>query len=343
MMMGATIKNHFANLMGIDKKDLFVVSVVPCIAKKYEAKRPKFAPGGIPDVDTVINSGEMLEMMELKRIDPEDVVPQEYDEPYRQVSGAGILFANSGGVAEAALRMAVEKLSGQPLTDHIDFTEIRGFDGIKETTIEAEGIKVRVAVISGLNNAEPVIQKIVNGEEIGYDLIEIMACPGGCISGAGHPVPKKIDSLEKREKVIVDIDKHSKYRKSQDNPDIKKLYEDFYGEANSHLAHELLHTHYQQVKGDTLGAHVLRKSDSAFITREFEICICDKCAAQGSKEIYARTLKGIKDNKMEPFARIRTIRLKENHPGEGIHLTLDGKVMDVSSLEHIYRTILENK
>lgn len=343
MMMGATIKNHFANLMGIDKKDLFVVSVVPCIAKKYEAKRPEFAPGGIPDVDTVINSGEMLEMMELKRIDPEDVVPQEYDEPYRQVSGAGILFANSGGVAEAALRMAVEKLSGQPLTDHIDFTEIRGFDGIKETTIEAEGIKVRVAVISGLNNAEPVIQKIVNGEEIGYDLIEIMACPGGCISGAGHPVPKKIDSLEKREKVIVDIDKHSKYRKSQDNPDIKKLYEDFYGEANSHLAHELLHTHYQQVKGDTLGAHVLRKSDSAFITREFEICICDKCAAQGSKEIYARTLKGIKDNKMEPFARIRTIRLKENHPGEGIHLTLDGKVMDVSSLEHIYRTILENK
>ena len=167
----------------------------------------------------------------------------EYDEPYKEVSGAGILFANSGGVAEAALRMAVEKISGTPLTDQMDFVDIRGFDGVKETTVEANGIKVRVAVISGLNNAEPILQRIVNGEEVGYDLIEIMACPGGCISGAGHPVPEKIGTLEMREKIIVDIDKKSKIRKSQDNPDIKKLYDDFYGEANSHLAHELLHTH----------------------------------------------------------------------------------------------------
>ncbi len=222
MMMGATIKNHFAEIVGKDKKELFVVSIVPCIAKKYEARRPEFAPEGIRDVDAVLNSLEMLEMMDIKRIEAEDIVPQEYDMPYKQVSGAGILFANSGGVAEAALRMAVEKLSGTPLNEHIDFTEIRGFDGVKETTVEANGIKVRVAVISGLNNAEPVIKKVANGEDIGYDLIEIMACPGGCISGAGHPVPQKIDSLEKREKIIVDIDKGSKIRKSQDNQDVMK-------------------------------------------------------------------------------------------------------------------------
>ena len=342
MMMGATIKNHFTKVSGIDKKDLYVVSIVPCIAKKYEAKRPEFSSEGIPDVDAVLNSGEMLEMINLKRIDPEDIVPSEYDEPYRQVSGAGILFANSGGVAEAALRMAVEKLSGQSLTDHIDFTEIRGFDGVKETTIEVEGIKVRVAVISGLNNAEPIIQKIINGEEVGYDLIEIMACPGGCISGAGHPVPEKIDSLEKREKVIVDIDKGLKLRKCQDNPDILKLYQDFYGETNSHLAHELLHTHYHKVEGDTLGSQVSRKSDSAFITREFEICVCDRCSGKGSKEIYEKTLNKIAEEKMEPFVRIRTIRLKENHEGENIHLTLDGKVIDIAKLDNIYRTIKEN-
>ena len=211
-----------AEVSGIDKKDIFAVSIVPCIAKKYEAQRSEFQRDGVRDVDAVLTSGELLEMLELKRIKATDIVPQEFDEPYRIVSGAGVLFGNSGGVAEAALRMALEELTGVKTDDHIDFTEIRGFDGIKETTLEANGMKVRVAVISGLNNAEHIVEKIVEGEDVGYDLIEVMSCPGGCISGAGHPVPEKIDSLEKRQQVLIDIDKTSKYRKSQDNPDIQK-------------------------------------------------------------------------------------------------------------------------
>jgi formate dehydrogenase major subunit len=261
MMMGATIKNHYAKIAGIDRKDVYVVSIVPCIAKKYEAKRPEFSHDGIPDVDAVLNSSELFEMMELKNIKPLEVIPQEYDEPYRHVSGAGILFGNSGGVAEAALRMALVKLSGTPLNDQVEFSDIRGFDGVKEITLEANGIKLRVAVISGLNNAEPVIQKIVNGEEIGYDLIEVMACPGGCISGAGHPVPKKIDTLEKRRQVIVNIDRNSKIRRCQENPDVLKLYREFFGEPNSHLAHELLHTHYYHVNGEAIDRKTRRKSD----------------------------------------------------------------------------------
>ncbi|KAF1085289.1 Iron hydrogenase 1 [Sporotomaculum syntrophicum] len=343
MMMGATIKNHFAQMAGLARQDLYVVSIVPCIAKKYEAKRPEFATDGIPDVDAVLNSVEMLEMMDLKLIDPADVVPQEYDEPYRMVSGAGILFGNSGGVAEAALRMAVEKLSGVPLADHLDFTEIRGFDGVKETTIEANGVKVRVAVISGLHNAEPIIQKVARGEEIGYDLIEIMACPGGCISGAGHPVPEKIDSLEKREQVLIDIDMSSKIRKSQDNPDIMKLYQEFYGQPNSQLAHELLHTHYYQVEGDTLGAKVLKKSDSAFLTNEFEICVCDACSAKGSKELYQATYNSIHAQKMDAFVKVRTTRLKAGHAGEGIHVILDGKKIEAAELSNIYKAIRANR
>lgn len=339
MMMGATIKSHFARVSGIDKKDLFVVSIVPCIAKKYEAKRPEFAPDGVPDVDAVLNSLELLEMLDLKEIEKSDITPQDYDEPYKIGTGAGILFGNSGGVAEAALRLAVEKLSGVPLGEHVDFTEIRGFDGVKEITIEANNMKVRVAVISGLNNAEPILQKMVNGEEIGYDLIEIMACPGGCISGAGHPVPEKIGTLEQRGQVIVDADKGAKFRKSQDNPDIVKLYKEFFGDPNSHLAHELLHTHYARAKGDTLGSNVLRKSDSAFITREFDICICDQCAALGSKALYESTQQKIKDQHKEAFARVRSIRLKENHPGDGIYVTLDGKRIDADKLNNIYRTI----
>jgi formate dehydrogenase major subunit len=341
MMMASTIKNHFAQREGLKKEDLYVVSIVPCIAKKYEAAREEFAPDGIRDADAVLNSQEMLEMMDLKMIEPEDIPMAEYDEPYKEVSGAGVLFANSGGVAEAALRMAVEKLTGVPLTDHMDFVEIRGFDGIKETTIEANGLKVRVAVISGLNNAEPIIEKVAKGIDVGYDLIEIMACPGGCIAGAGHPIPKRIDCLEKREQVIVDIDKNSKIRKSQDNPDVLKLYKDYFGEPNSHLAHELLHTHYHHVNGDTLGCGILKKSDSAFITREFEVCVCDDCVKQGSKELYQASLAKIKEEKMDPFVNIRTVRLRENHGGEGIHVTLDGKLIPAEKMGNIYSVIKE--
>lgn len=140
--------------------------------------------------------------------------------------------------------MAVEKLTGHVLTDHLDFKELRGFEGLKEATIDAGGTKVRVAVVSGLKNADPIVKKIIAGEDTGYDLIEVMACPGGCICGAGHPVPDKLDVMEKRQQVLVDIDKTSKYRKSQENPDILNLYKDFYGEAGSSIAHELLHTTY---------------------------------------------------------------------------------------------------
>jgi formate dehydrogenase major subunit len=343
MMMGATVKNHYAKLSGIDKKDLYVVSIVPCIAKKYEAARPEFSPDGIRDVDAVLTSSEMLQMASLKRISTDEIKPREFDDPYKQVSGAGILFGASGGVAEAALRMAVEKLTGEVLTEHLDFEEVRGFEGVKEATVEANETKVRVAVISGLNNAEPIIEKIIQGVGVGYDLIEVMACPGGCICGAGHPVPEKIDALEKRQKVLVNIDKISEYRKSQENPDVLRLYDDFYGEANSPIAHKLLHTHYTPVKGDVICSNVRRKADSAFVTREFTICTCETCSSKGSRELYNRTTNKIKQQKMDSFVEIKTIRLKENHAGEGIYITLDGKLIEESMLDNIYESIQQSK
>lgn len=338
-MMGATVKNHYAKLAGIDKDDLFVVSVVPCIAKKYEAARPEFAPDGIRDVDAVITSSEMLEMLALSRMDTTDIVPQEFDDPYKHVSGAGILFGASGGVAEAALRMAVEKLTGQALTDHLDFEEIRGFEGLKEATIKANGTTVRVAVISGLNNAEPIIQKIIQGIDVGYDLIEVMACPGGCICGAGHPVPEKIGVLTQRQQVLVNIDKTSTYRKSQENPDILRLYNDFYGDANSSLAHQLLHTHYTPVKGDRTSGNILKKADSAFVTREFTICTCATCSGKGSEELYNKLAAQIKELKMDAFIKVSTIRLKETHNGEEVYITLDGKRIPEAKLKNLYEII----
>ncbi len=332
-MMAATVKNHYGEkIAGINRKDLFVVSVVPCLAKKFEAARPEFAVDKNRDADAVLTTTELLEMVALARIDRSELVPAEFDEPYKQVSGAGILFGASGGVAEAALRMAVEKLTGEPLTEHLDFEEIRGFEGVKESTVKAKGAEVRVAVISGLHNAEPIVQQILKGVDVGYDLIEVMACPGGCICGAGHPIPEKVDALDKRQKVLIDIDKTSTYRKSQENPDILRLYDDFYGEPNSPLAHKLLHTHYNVLGGDGVCGNIRKKANSAFVTHEITVCQCDICLANGSREAYHDLYSTVKHQGMDSFVDVKTIRLKSNHPVSGIYMAIDGKVIDQASL-----------
>lgn len=251
-MMGTTVKNHFAQQAGISLDELYVVSIVPCLAKKYEAARPEFAPEGIRDVDAVLTTTEFIEMVEMLHLKADDITPGEFDAPYSRVSGAGVLFGASGGVAEASLRMAVEKLTGEPLVDQLDFNEVRGFEGFKEATVTAGGTTVRVAVISGLNNVDPLVRRIVAGEDVGYDLVEVMACPGGCINGAGHPVPDRVGEMAARQKVLINIDHTSRYRKSQENPDILRLYDEFYGEPNSETAHHLLHTSYAPFRGEPI-------------------------------------------------------------------------------------------
>jgi formate dehydrogenase major subunit len=247
-MMGATVKNHFAKKYNVSLDDLYVVSIVPCLAKKFEAARPELAPDGLRDVDAVVTTTEFIEMLDMLRIDPKLIEPSTFDEPYARVTGAGVLFGASGGVAEAALRMAVEQLTGEPLTEHLDFEEIRGLEGFKHAAVTAGDRTVRVAVASGLGNAEPLIKRVIAGEDVGYDLIEIMACPGGCIAGAGNPAPELVQELRDRQEVLVDIDRTSTYRKSQENPDILRLYDDFYGQPNSPLAHQLLHTSYNNLR-----------------------------------------------------------------------------------------------
>ncbi|MFC0715415.1 [FeFe] hydrogenase, group A [Cellulomonas biazotea] len=242
-MMGATVKSHFAERAGLPVDRLYTVSIVPCLAKKYEAARPEFASDGVRDVDAVLTTTEFLEMVDMLRLRPEDVEPGTFDEPYAQVSGAGVLFGASGGVAEAALRMAVEKLTGESMAD-LDVHAVRGAEGIKETTVTAAGTTVRVAVVSGLNNVDALARRIRDGEDVGYDLIEVMACPGGCINGAGHPAPRDTLETAARQQVLVDIDRTAPVRRSQANPDLLRLYDDFYGEPGSPLAHRLLHTRY---------------------------------------------------------------------------------------------------
>lgn len=246
-MMGATVRQHYARRAGLDPASLHVVSIVPCLAKKDEAARPGLARDGRPDVDSVLTTTELLEMADTLRLEAADVVPGAFDPPYQQVSGAGVLFGASGGVAEAALRLAVERLTGD-LPGRLDFHEVRGLEGFKEATVVAGDATLRVAVISGLGNVDGLVRRIVAGEDVGYDLVEVMACPGGCINGAGQPLPERSAELPARQGVLVEIDRCSEHRRSQENPDLLRLYDEFYGEPGSPLAHELLHTSYAPVR-----------------------------------------------------------------------------------------------
>ncbi len=329
-MMGATVRNHFAEWADIPREDLFIVSIVPCLAKKSEAVRDEFAENGVRDVDCVLTSSELIEMVNLTYIDINEVEPAEFDDPYREVSGAGILFGASGGVAEAALRMAAEKLTGEVLTESLDFEEIRGFEGLKEATVTAGGKKIRVAVISGLHNAEPIIDRIHEGVDVGYDLIEVMACPGGCICGAGHPVPEKIDSLEKRQQVLVSIDKTSQYRKSHENPDIIRLYSEFYGEPNSDKAHKLLHTSFVSRKGRIISQR--KMSDSVYKTLNIEVCVCDKCRSRGVREFCVSLYEKLRVLKLAEGLVIKPLHLNESHPGEGLYIMVNGIQVSESEL-----------
>lgn len=242
-MMGAVLKSYYAEKIGIKPEDLIVVSVMPCLSKKYEAKREEFSHNGVPDVDIVISTRELADMIREAGIVFKDLEEQEYDSPLGESTGAAVIFGASGGVLEAALRTAADWIAGKDL-DSIEFTAVRGLDGIKEAEVEVGGLKLKAAVCSGLGNARRLLEKIERGEA-DYQAIEIMACPGGCLNGGGQPYHHgDMTILKKRLDALYKDDRDKPIRKSHKNPSIKKIYEEFLGEPGSHLAHHLLHTAY---------------------------------------------------------------------------------------------------
>ncbi len=242
-MFGAIAKTYYAEKIGVAPEDMLVVSVMPCLAKKYEAARSEFATNGIIDVDTVISTRELATMIKEAGIQFHELEDSDFDHPLGESTGAAIIFGATGGVLEAALRTAADWLAGEPL-DSIDFKAVRGLAGIREATVTVGGIEVRAAIASGLGNARQLLEKIRSGEAE-YEAIEIMACPGGCINGGGQPSIKGDTSvLEKRRQALYRIDEATAIRKSHENASIQKLYREFLGEPGSELAHKLLHTHY---------------------------------------------------------------------------------------------------
>jgi len=242
-MFGAIAKTYYADKIGVKPQDLIVVSVMPCQAKKYEASRPEFSRDGVKDVDFVLTTREMARMFMEAGIDISKMPDDNFDNPLGESTGAAVIFGVTGGVCEAALRTAYEWVTNKELKN-VNFTAVRGLDGIKEATVDIDGIEVRVAVSSGLGNARKLLEKIQSGE-CKYHVIEIMACPGGCINGGGQPfIHADTDILEKRMKGIYSIDNGKELRKSHENPYIQKLYKEFLGQPGSEKAHHLLHTEY---------------------------------------------------------------------------------------------------
>ena len=246
-MEGAMIKSYYAERAEIDPKDIVVVSVMPCTAKKFEAKRPELSNGGLPDVDVVITTRELARMIKEANIDFNKLPDEEFDNMLGESSGASVIFGATGGVMEAALRTAYTLITGEELKD-VNFTAVRGVEGIKEATVKIGDLDVSVAVASSTAMATKLLDAVKAGEK-NYAFIEIMGCPGGCVNGGGQPIVDAntraaVDIRSERAKALYREDQGKTIRKSHENPMIQKIYADYLEKPNSHKAHKLLHTKY---------------------------------------------------------------------------------------------------
>ena len=246
-MFGALVKTYFAEKKGIDPANIAVVTVMPCVAKKFEKNRENQAASGYPDIDASVTTRELARMIKEAGLLFNELPDGAYDNPMGEFTGAGVIFGVTGGVMEAALRTAAESITGKTF-DHLEYSEVRGMEGVKEASYDLGGMTVKVAVASGVKNAKKLCEKVRNGEA-DYHFIEIMCCPGGCINGGGQPIldtytRREVDYKALRAKALYDEDAKSKIRKSHDNPVVQDVYKTYLGEPGSHKAHEILHTSY---------------------------------------------------------------------------------------------------
>ena len=248
-MFGAILKTYYAEKMGIDPDKIYVVSVMPCVAKKYERQRDEMKVDGRCDVDAVITTRELARMIKQANINFTDLADDGFDNPMGEATGAAAIFGTTGGVMEAALRTAYELITGEELKE-VNFEDVRGAKGIKKATVKIGDTEVKVAVAHGLGNARKVSEQIKNGTA-DFDFLEVMACPGGCIMGGGQPIKSSktrsmVDVRAKRAEALYSIDEKTTIRKSHENPEMLKIYEEYFGKPGEHRAHELLHTEYEK-------------------------------------------------------------------------------------------------
>lgn len=242
-MFGAVAKNYLTTKLGIKREDMVVVSIMPCVAKKFESQRDEFKENGNPDVDYSLTTRELAELIRQFNIDFKTLPIEDFDNPLGESTGAGVIFGATGGVIEAATRTAYELFTGKKL-EKVDFTELRGLEGVREATVDFNGTPIKIGIAHGLSNARQLLDEVKKGNS-GFHAIEVMACPGGCIGGAGQPFHHgNFDIIRKRQEAIYREDAGKPIRKSHENPYIQALYKEWLGTPCGEISHHLLHTHY---------------------------------------------------------------------------------------------------
>jgi NADH-quinone oxidoreductase subunit G len=299
-MFGSLARKMLPEMLGVKNENLIIVSIMPCTAKKFEAKRREFAVENIPDIDFVLTTQELGNMIKESGLNIATLEAESFDMPLGFKTGAGVIFGTTGGVSEAVLRFAVEKISGTHL-DNVDFKEVRGSDGIREAEYTVGGINIKIAIVHGLANAHVVTERIKNGSAH-YDLIEVMACPGGCIGGAGQPVSFKTDMKGARTASLYDADKALQLHKSQENSFVSQLYTTVL--KDHHILHELLHTEYKNRK---------RISDMGFMVTDenttpkttINVCLGTGCFLRGAQDLIHDLIKTMEKNGMIKSVDVR--------------------------------------
>jgi NADH-quinone oxidoreductase subunit G len=290
-MFGSLSKELLSKDLGMPRENIIVVSIMPCTAKKFESQRPEHSVDGNPDVDFVLTTQELSVMIKERGIKFSELDPEEFDMPFGFKSGAGVIFGSSGGVSEAVLRFAAASLvKGVKL----EFTQLRALQGVKTTEVKLGDLKLRLAVVSGLANAKRLIEKVRKGEEH-YDLIEVMACCGGCVNGGGQPVSEKKSAVTDRAMGLYKTDSQLEYHSSEENPYLQKIYAD---ELTEELAHKLFHTKYKNRRRITSDELALSsKHDEAPIS--ISICLGSSCFARGAQELYSQLAQYVRDKGIE--------------------------------------------
>ncbi|NLN46895.1 MAG: ferredoxin, partial [Clostridiaceae bacterium] len=294
-MFGSLAKDVLVKDQGIPREDLVVISIMPCTAKKYEAQRPEFAVDGNPDVDIVLTTQETVLMIQESGLRFDQLEPESFDMPFGFKTGGGVIFGNSGGVSEAVLRYASEKLAGKKL-DGFEFHQVRGTEGLREAEVTVGDTTLRLAVVSGLGNARKLVDSIRSGESH-YDLVEVMACPGGCVNGGGQPITERKSAVAKRTKGLYDNDRMLPLHKAQENPYIREVYDRHLEKPGSHRAHELLHTVYQNRRRIDSEEVVILAAPEAEL--KVGICFGTSCFLRGAQDLYRDIVDWIGEQGLE--------------------------------------------
>jgi formate dehydrogenase major subunit len=327
-MFGAVMKQYFAKQLKMRPELLYFVSIMPCNAKKYEAMRPEFKTDNIADVDRVLTTLDVMTMLQEINIDPRSVKPVPVDAFFGKVSGAGIIFGASGGVAEAALRLAAERVLGKRM-ESFAYEGVRGLQGVKEATIILGESKVRLAVVSGLQNAQALIDRMRAGDAP-YDLIEVMACPGGCINGSGNPAPLLKSDTELRLDVLYRLDQESPIRTSQDNPSVQDIYTNWLGEPDSETSHHALHTTYKRRSMRVVD--IKEEVVEALPTVDVGVCIGTNCYIKGSWKLLEGLAAELRRRGLSERFRIKA-RFCTGQCEGGPNVVIGNKIISVENVD----------